>query len=81
MNLFAEGTKNNPNEQARKEQEDFQAHLLAENEKLAKAQEEYLAKRTALMNTMTEEEWENYLQAEAIENAKEFSNMKEYETH
>lgn len=83
MNLFAEGSKNNPNEQARKEQEDFQAWQQAENEKMAKDQAEYLARRIALMATMTEEEWEEYLQVEATNYAAtEFKNnpMKAYET-
>ncbi len=82
MNLFAEGSKNNPNEQAQKEQEDFQAYLLAENEKLAKAQEEYLAGRMALMATMTAGEWETYLEKEMYENAKGLadSNIRGYET-
>jgi hypothetical protein len=77
MNLFAEGTRNNPNDKARKEQEEFQAWQLAENEKLAKAQAEFIAQRQALMATMSPQEWEEFLQDEAIENAKR--GMKEYE--
>ncbi len=79
-NLFAPGTKNNPNDQARKEQQEFQAWQQSENERLEKEQEIYLAQRIALMNTMTEQEWESFLEAEAIENAKaRAQGTKQYE--
>lgn len=58
----------------------FQKWQQEENDKLAKAQVEYLAERTALMNTMSENEWEEFLQAEAIENAKaRAGTTKQYE--
>ena len=80
MNLFAEGTANNPNDEARKEQEDFQAWQQEENARLAKEQETYLASRIEMMNSMTEQEWEEFLQAEAIENAKARADQtKDYE--
>jgi hypothetical protein len=81
MNLFAPGTKNNPNEKARKEQEDFQKWQLAENARLQKEQERFIAARLKLMASMTEEEWEEFLEMEAVENAqKRAGNTEEYET-
>jgi hypothetical protein len=80
MDLFAPGTKHNPNEKARKEQADFQAWQQAENERLQAEQAAVLKERLALMATMTSEEWEEFLQLEAIENAKRRApNTRQYE--
>ncbi len=63
-----------------RQQIDFNAYLQKENEKLAKVQEEFLAKRTALMNSMTDEEWQEFLQAEMAKNIKDrASTTKQYE--
>jgi hypothetical protein len=61
VELFAKVTK---------EQIEFQKWQLAENDRLQKEQEKFVAERMALMATMTDEEWEEFLRAEAVENAK-----------
>jgi phage terminase large subunit-like protein len=81
MDLFAEGTKNNPNSKAQKEQEEFRQWQIEENKRLEKEAAEFIAKRIDLMESMSPEEWEDYLQTEAIENAqKRAFSTKEYET-
>lgn len=71
MSLFVKATQ---------EQKDFQKWQLAESERLQAEQEKVLAERVALMNTMTEEGWEEFLQAEAIVNARiRATTIKQYE--
>ena len=58
----------------------FQKWQKTESKKLAQAQAEFLAERAALMATMTEEKWEEYLQDKAIENARaRAATTKQYE--
>jgi hypothetical protein len=71
VDLFAKVTE---------EQIEFQKWQLAENDRLQKEQEKFVAKRMALMATMTDEEWEEFLRAEAVENAKaRAKTTKQYE--
>jgi hypothetical protein len=52
-----------------KEELKFQKWQADESNRLQREQEKFLAERLALKATMTDEEWEEYLQVEAIENA------------
>lgn len=61
MDLFVKATQ---------EQKDFQKWQRAESERLRAEQKKVLVTRVALMNTMAEAEWEEFLQVEAIENAR-----------
>jgi hypothetical protein len=71
VDLFAKVTE---------EQIEFQKWQLAENDRLQKEQAKVVAERMALMATMTDEEWEEFLEAEAVENAKaRAKTTKQYE--
>lgn len=71
MDLFAKVTD---------EDRKFQKYLQDENDRLQEEQEKVVAERLALKATMTDEDWEEFLQVEAIENAKSRSaTIKQYE--